>query len=305
MNRNVIVTGATGLIGTALCRSLIKKNYNVIVFTRDINKAKSEVPFINSFVKWDYMKPEEWMNAVDKSFAVIHLAGANLFSKRWNENYKKLILESREVSTRNIVHSIAEANQKPSVMITSSAVGIYGSRGDEILTESSNPGSGFLSTVCKAWEYEASRVEDYGVRRVSIRTGVILNKHEGALKEMLLPFRLFVGGPLGSGNQWFSWIHLKDIVNIYIYALENNISGPVNGSSPNPVTMNDFAKHLGKVLSRPSIFKVPEFALKIIVGESASSVAASLRVIPEKLNQQNFPFEYPNLIDALHDILSK
>lgn len=303
MSKKVIVTGATGLVGTALCKTLVKNNYEVVVFTRDVNKGRSELTFVNTFVKWDYRKPHEWMNAIDGSFAVVHLAGANLFAKRWNDKYKKLILESREVSTRNIVHAIAEANNKPSVLISSSAVGIYGSRGDELLTESTSLGSDFLSSVCKAWEYEASKVEDYGIRRVSIRTGVIINKHEGALKEMLLPFKLFVGGPLGSGNQWFSWIHLEDIINIYVYSLEKDLSGPVNGSSPNPVRMKEMARELGKTLSRPSIFKVPEFAIRLAVGESASSVTGSLRVIPEKLNQSGFSFQYPNLKGALINIL--
>ncbi|HKI78194.1 MAG TPA: TIGR01777 family oxidoreductase, partial [Ignavibacteriaceae bacterium] len=280
----IIITGATGMIGQDLCRILVERKDEIIVFTRNVDRAKTELPFVKHFVEWNYKKPENWQNEIDGSDVVIHLAGANLFGRRWNDKYKKIILESREIGTRNIVETIKKAKKKPEALICSSGINIYSDSGNETLTEKSDLGKDFLAEVCKRWEDEAEKVEEVGVRRVSLRTGVVLDKNEGALKKMLLPFKLFIGGPLGSGKQWFSWIHKDDILNIIIISIDNkNIKGPVNASSPNPVTMNQFAKTLGKVLHRPAIFKVPEFALKIAVGEGAVSIVSSLRIKPQKL----------------------
>jgi len=262
------------------------------------------LPQVNNFVEWDYKNPDKWNNEIKGKDAVIHLAGANLFGKRWNDDYKSKILESRQISTRNIVNAIINAKTKPSTLICSSAVGIYGERGDELLTEDSSTGNDFLAQVCKTWEDEAAKVESAGVRRVSIRTGIVLSKNDGALKQMLLPFKFFVGGPLGNGKQWFPWIHIDDLIDSCIFSLDNpNVNGAVNGVSPNPVTMNEFAKVLGKALHRPSFFKVPVFALKIAVGEFAESILASIRAVPEKLIRNNFKFKFEGLNVALKDLL--
>lgn len=304
--KKIIITGATGLIGEKLCRELSARGDELTIFTRNVENAKKSLPFINNFIEWDYKNPAHWQSYIEDSDAIIHLAGANLFGKRWDDNYKKKIIESREISTRNLVEAIKKTDKKPQAFICASAVGIYGNCGDEILTENSLPGNDFLSQVCKTWEDEAKNVEKYSVRRVSVRTGIVLSPDDGALKQMLLPFRLFVGGPLGTGKQWFPWIHIDDLVNIFIKVLDDNsFNGPVNAVAPNPVTMNEFSKTLGNVLHRPSFFKVPEFALKFVVGEGAESILASLRVIPEKLMQSKFNFKFEKLKPALENVLNK
>lgn len=303
MNRKIIITGATGLIGRHLCKALIDLHDDVFVFTRNVENGKKDLPFVKHFIKWDYNKPDKWIKEIDGAFAIIHLAGANLFGKRWSASYKKEIIESRELTTRSLVHAIAEAKVKPEVFISSSAVGIYGSRGDEELTEESSLGNDFLATVCKAWEYEASKVEQYGVRRVSIRTAIVLDKEEGALPEMMGPYKYYIGGPLGNGKQWYPWIHIRDLVNIYLYALDNDLSGPVNAVAPTCITMNEFSKSLGDVISKPSGFKVPSFVLRIVVGEGAKALLSSMKVSPKILLERGFTFRYALLRPALLQLL--
>jgi uncharacterized protein (TIGR01777 family) len=303
MNKRIVITGATGLVGSDICRKLYKKGDNITVFTRNVNKGKSILPFLNNFVEWDYNKPEKWRRELEGKDVIIHLAGANLFDKRWNNDYKRKIMNSRIDSTKNLINSISLLKSKPKLFISSSAVGYYGNKGNEELTEESEPGTDFLALVCKEWEAESKEVEKFGIRRVNIRMGIVLSTKEGALKKMLLPFRLFAGGTLGNGDQWFPWIHIDDIVRIYLFAIENEISGAINGASPNPVRMKEFANTLGKVLNRPSFFSVPEFLLKIFVGEGAESILSSLRVIPQKLIKSSYKFKYENLETALTSLL--
>lgn len=303
MNKRIIITGATGLIGKHLSKALIDKGYDVYAFTRSVESSRKELPHVRHFIKWDYHKPDTWKKEVDGAYAIIHLAGANLFGKRWNDAYKKEIIESREISTRSLVNAIAEAKHKPEVFISSSAVGIYGNRGDESLDENSSLGNDFLAQVCKVWENEASKVEQYGVRRVSIRTGIVLDKEEGALPKMITPYNFYIGGPLGNGKQWYPWIHIRDIVKIYIYALESDLSGAVNAVSPTQVTMNQFSKSLADVISKPDKFKVPAFALRIAVGEGAAAILSSQKVVPKVLLEKGFEFRYPMLRPALLQML--
>jgi uncharacterized protein (TIGR01777 family) len=303
MRRKIIITGATGLIGRELCKKLYEEGDEVTVFTREIKKGREILPYLHKFVEWDYNKPDYWKNEIDGKDVIIHLAGANVFGKRWTNSYKRTIMESRVSATKNLVDSIGKIKNKPKVFISSSAVGYYGDRGDEIITEESPSGTDFLSSVCRSWEHEAMQVEKFGVRRVSIRTGIVLSPKEGALKKMLLPFKLFAGGSIGKGNQWFPWIHIEDIIGVYLFVLNNEISGALNGTSPNPVTMKEFARILGKALHRPSFFTVPEFVLKLAVGEGAQSILASLRVIPQKLIKNSFLFRYVHLDEALKSAL--
>ncbi|MDR3610903.1 MAG: TIGR01777 family oxidoreductase [Ignavibacteriaceae bacterium] len=303
MKRKIVITGATGLIGGEICRKLHEKGDEITIFTRGVNKGRALFPFLNNIIEWDYNKPETWRNELNGKDAIIHLAGANVFGERWSSRYKRIIMESRRGATRNLVESIGLINNRPKVFISSSAVGYYGSNGDEELTEGSPAGTDFLSTVCQEWEYEAKQVERYGVRRVSIRTGIVLSAEEGALKRMLLPYKMFAGGSLGRGGQWFPWIHIDDIVNVYLYALENELAGEINGTSPNPVTMKEFARTLGKVLHRPSFLSVPEFIIKLAVGEGAESILSSLRVMPQKLIKNSFKFKYEHLEPALISLL--
>ena len=304
MSKKILITGASGLIGINLCRALILRGDEVFIFTRNVNKTKDTIPNASSYITWDYRKPSEWIKYLNNKDALIHLAGANISGKRWTKDYKKIILESRELSTKNLVHAIGSLSEKPSVFICASGVNYYGNSGDKLLNEQGESGNDFLAKVCKAWEDEAAQIEKTGVRRISIRTGVVLSAKEGALKKMLIPFKFFVGGPLGSGKQWFPWLHIDDIVNIYLYCLDNeSLNGAVNACSPNPIIMNEFAESLGKVLNRPAFFRVPKFALYLAVGEVTESITASMKVIPQKLLENGFKFKFENLEDALRDLI--
>jgi hypothetical protein len=301
--KTIAVSGGTGLIGRRLCQSLLQNGYNVKLLTRNPQSAKKIFPEIKDIVYWNDYENKDYSEALTGSYAVIHLSGANV-ANRWTERYKNTIYKSREISTRILVNSIGNCDKKPEVFISSSAVGIYGDRGDEKLVETSSLGNDFLADVCKVWESEANKVKRFGVRNVVIRTGIVLSKEGGALKKFLLPFKLFVGGPLGNGKQGFSWIHIDDIVNLYFYALENkDVIGAINGTSPNPISMKGFSKTLGKVLFRPSIFNVPEFILKIMLGEGASAVLASQFVYPKRTLELGYKFSFDNLLDALRNLL--
>jgi len=305
MTKKIVITGASGLIGSKLTSELAAKNYQVTIFTRDPYKAKSCVPTAVNYVQWDYHNPGKWQDHFEDTYAVIHLAGASIAGKRFTESYKNKVRNSRIISTRNIVKGIADTKNKPAIFLCASGINYYGDSNDKILMEESSAGNDFLAKVCSEWEYEASRAEDLGLRRVSIRTSPVLSIKEGMLKTLLPLFKFYLGASLGSGRQWFSWIHIDDIVKTYLYALENNsISGPVNASSPNPVKMDEFAKQFGGVLNRPAIFKVPKSVLKAVIGEAADFITASLRVIPAKLLDTGFVFKFPKLHAALVDLAS-
>lgn len=304
MAKKIVITGATGLIGKKLVNVLLNRGDEVIIFSQNAKNAKSIFPKAKKCVEWDYRKPELWKSKLENSDAVIHLAGINLFSKRWNDSFKKAVLESREVSTKNLVEAIQSCTNKPEVFISASGIGYYGDCGDNFLSEDFPSGNDFLSNVCKVWESEARKIEQLGVRSVQIRTGLVLSTEDGALKQMLPPFKLFVGGPLGNGKQWASWLHIDDIVGIYIHAIDNEkLNGAINAASPNPIRMKEFAATLGKVLNRPSLFPVPNFMLKLVVGEAAEVVTASQRVDVKKLIVSGYKFKFENLTDTLRDLL--
>lgn len=304
MSKTIIVTGATGLIGKKLTKALHDRNDKVIIFSRDIRKAKSLFPNIKEFIEWDYHKPEKWKSKLENVDTVVHLAGVNLFSKRWNDEFKKSIIESRQVSTKNLVDAIKSCSKKPNVFISASGIGYYGDCGDNVLAEDYPNGKDFLAEVCKIWESESAKVETANVRSVQIRTGLVLSPEDGALKQMLPSFKFFIGGPLGNGKQWASWLHIDDIVGIYLHAIDNkNLSGSINAASPNPVRMKEFANRLGDVLKRPSLFPVPKLVLKLVVGEASEVVTASQRVIPDKLLNSGYQFKFTNLEDAMRDLL--
>jgi uncharacterized protein (TIGR01777 family) len=304
MSKKIIITGATGLIGKKLAKALSDRGDEVIVFSRNIKSAKRKLPFLKNFVEWNYNYPDQWKSHINEKDAIIHLAGVNLFSRRWNKDFKKSIIESREVSTRNLVSAIHECEDRPKVLVSASGVGYYGDAGETILTEDSPKGNDFLANVCEIWERESRKASDYGTRNVQIRTGIVLSTEDGALRQMLLPFNFFVGGPLGSGKQWFPWLHIDDIVNIYAHTIDyQNISGPINAASINTVRMKDFAKTLGQVMNRPSWFPVPEVALKIIVGEAAGTVVSGQRVKINKLLNSGYVFKFENVKEALKDLL--
>jgi uncharacterized protein (TIGR01777 family) len=302
--KRIVITGGTGLIGKKLADSLIDRGDEVIIFTRNAEKTKSIFPKAMECVEWNYQYPEQWKSKLENTDAVIHLAGINLFSKRWNDEFKRAVLESREISTKNLVEAIKSCTNKPEVFVSASGIGYYGDCGETVLNESSPKGNDFLSYVCEVWECESENVEASGVRSVQVRTGLVLSPKDGALKQMLPAFKLFAGGPLGDGKQWTSWLHIDDIVGIYLHAIDNKIlSGAINAASPNPVRMNEFANTLGKVLKRSSLFPVPKFILRLIVGEAAEVVTASQRVDSEKLLKTGYQFKFKNLEAALLDLL--
>lgn len=304
MSKKIVVTGASGLIGKQLCRSLLFRGDRVTVFTRDIASARNILGCKMDYVKWNYNNPSEWQESLKDHSAVIHLAGANLFGKRWTNDYKKLIMESREVSTKNLVEAIKNFGSNEMTFISSSGVGYYGSAGENILTEDSPAGNDFLAQVCKAWEYQVERASEFGLRTAMLRQGIVLSNKGGALTKFIPPFKFFIGGGLGNGKQWFPWIHIDDIVAIYSFILDHeNISGPVNAVSPQTIRMSEFAKSLGKILKRPSIFNVPELALRILIGEAASTIVSSQRVVPKKLMNHGFKFKFESLEEALQDLL--
>lgn len=303
MSKKIIITGATGLIGKKLSNTLAERGDEITVFTRNIDFARNSLPFVKYFVKWNYNNPEEWKNHIDGKDAIVHLAGINLFSKRWNDNFKNNIIESRQLSTKNLVKALEDSESKPEVFISASGVGYYGNGGDTILSEDSPKGSDFLANVCSVWEGESQKAV---IRNVQIRTGIVLSLEDGALKQMIFPFKIFVGGPLGNGTQWFPWIHIEDIAAIYIHAIDNkNISGPLNAASPNIVRMKEFAKTLGKVMHRPSIFSVPEFILRILIGGAADTVVTGQRVSVDKLLMSGYKFKFDNLEYSLKELIKK
>jgi NAD dependent epimerase/dehydratase family enzyme len=328
-SKRVVVTGATGLIGKALCKELIAKGYQVVVFSRDPQRARKSAPGAAEYIAWQPAERGAWTSAVDGAHGVIHLAGASLFGKRWSAAYKRDILESREVGTRGLVNAMAQAGTKPQVFVSSSAVGYYGPREDTKLDESAPPGNDFLARVCQVWEREAAKAEDLGIRTVIVRTGVIvgsdegkpsfpidlrgaslsrpgvvLNNDEGALPLLMLPFRLYVGGPVLPGTQWLPWIHIADEVGILMLALEDErVRGPINATAPEPQTNRDFAKVVGRTMRRPSFVPVPGFALKLLLGEMASIITTGQRAIPKKVQALGYQFKYPTSEQALRQIL--
>ncbi len=293
-----LITGGTGFIGKQLATLLP----DPVIAGRDKKKIHALLPGFEAR-SWDPAKPIDPSLVTDVD-AIFHLAGESLFKGRWNEDKKERIRASRIEGTRHLVDAIAAARTKPRILISSSAVGIYGDRADEILHESSQTGTDFLARVCRQWEEEAMRAADHGVRVILIRTGVVLGADGGALAQMLPPFRFGLGGRLGSGNQYMSWIHRDDLCRIMIWAMESNkVHGPINGVAPIPVTNREFTRALAKAVSRPALLPMPGFLLKVLLGEFSTVLLASQRVLPEFLHKNGFQFQYPDITSALANLI--
>ncbi len=300
--KKVVLTGATGLIGKSIAGKLIQRGDEVTIFTRSVNKAKQIIPNAAEYVVWN-LERNDWQTKLEGKDAVIHLAGESVMAKRWNDEHKRNIYNSRIDSTRILVKTIEKTVNKPKVFISASAVGYYGNS-EEPVTEESNPGKDFLANVVRDWEKETEEVNRLGVRRVNIRIGIVLDKYEGALARMITPYKFFIGGPLGSGKQWFPWIHINDVAGIFLFALDNeNVHGVLNAVSPNPLRMNEFCKTLGVVMHRPSLFKMPAFVLKIFFGESAEVLLGGAQVIPEKTIKAGYSFRFETAEEALKNLL--
>ncbi|MGE5399512.1 MAG: TIGR01777 family oxidoreductase [Ignavibacteriales bacterium] len=304
MPKKVVITGATGLIGSHLVRALKSRGDELTLLTRSPSAAERILPGAAQYIKWDPGHGSKWEKCLDEKDAVIHLAGAPVMDKRWTHNYKEEILKSRQSGTHQIVDAIASASVKPGVLVSASAIGYYGTEVKGPVTEADEAGEDFLAGVCKIWETEAARAEDFGVRRVSIRIGIVLDKSGGALPKMTTPFNYFIGGPLGRGDQGFSWIHIEDLVEIFIMAIDDNsMQGPYNATAPNPVTMGEFALLVGNMLHRPAWLKVPEFALRLVIGEGASSITKAPLVLPERLIKSGYKFRFRDAKTALSNLL--
>jgi uncharacterized protein len=297
---NIAITGGSGFIGRRLMKALSGGNHTIRVLSR--HAGTNLPPGVKLYV-WDATKGSPPAESLEGADAVVSLAGEPI-AQKWTPETKEKIRGSRIQGTRNLLQTVAELATRPPVLVCSSAIGYYGSRGDEVLTESSAPGSGFMAEVCAAWEQEANAAEGLGMRLVKLRTGVVMGMGGGALHKMLPAFKGGMGGKLGHGDQWMSWIHLDDLVGIIQYALENPVSGPVNGTAPNPVTNADFTKSLGHAISRPSVFPIPAFMVKTMFGEMSEVMLSSQRVLPKAAQAAGYQFRYPEIDAALRNILA-
>ncbi len=299
--KHVAITGSTGLIGTALRRSLEADGHQVrAVVRRPVQAGESAV-------RWDPEAGTIDAAALDGVDAVVHLAGAGIGDERWTDERKRVILESRTRGTALLAATLAGLDAKPSVLVSGSAIGYYGDRGDETLTEASGPGDDFLASICVPWEAEAQPVTEAGIRLATIRTGIVLTTEGGALPKMLPLFKLGLGGPYGSGRQWWSWITLTDEVAAIRHLLDHDVHGPVNLTAPHPVVERDLAKALGRVLHRPSLLPVPPFGPKLVVGAELAQALlfTSAKVMPTVLEAGGFTFAHPDIETALHAVLGR
>ena len=300
--KNIVITGATGFIGKKVTNSLIARGDKVTVFTRSVEKAEKIFPGAENLIIWN-QGAESGSFSFESIDAVIHLAGENVMGRRWSEQHKKNLLASRVSGTRELTEALEKAKNKPEVFISASAVGYYGNS-EEAVDEYSPSGNDFLAGVVKSWEDETKRVDPMKIRRVNIRIGLVLDGKEGTLAKMVVPFRYFIGGPLGSGKQWFPWIHIDDLVGLFLFALDNgNMSGIINGVSPNPVRMDQFCNMLGKVLHRPSLFRIPAFLLRLVLGEAANVILSGAQVIPKRTLAAGYKFRFESVSGALNDLL--
>ena len=300
----IIIAGGSGLIGRALCAKLIQDGHDVAVLSRNPHGVRR---FDNriQLLQWDAQTADGWGDHIDGADAIINLAGAGIADKRWSATRKKIILNSRVNAGKAIVQAIESASTKPAVLIQASAVGYYGgNRGDAILTEESATGTDFLAHVCTAWEASTAAVEAMDIRRPVIRTGIVLSNQGGAWPKIKFPFSLFVGGPLGSGNQWYPWIHIDDEVRAIQFLLQEESATEVfNLSAPEPQRNRDLAKTIGKIMNRPSLLPAPAFALKAILGEMSTILLEGQRAIPQKLLDSGFRFNFPTFADAVRDLI--
>lgn len=298
----ILVTGGTGFIGERLCQRLASQGHKLSVLTRNSSRARRRLGQldINTFSTLDEWTPDIGFDAI------INLAGEPIMAKRWTEDRKRILWESRVTLTEKLVERIANVEHKPSVLISGSAVGIYGDQGDELLDEASQTRDEFGHQLCKAWEDAAIRAEKSGTRVCLLRTGLVVGKHGGFLERMLLPFKLGLGGKIGDGRQWMSWIHIDDHIALTEHLLTSGeLKGPFNATAPNPVTNAEFSRTLANCLNRPALLHIPAWLLKLMLGEMAELLLGSQRVLPKKAQVTGFKFSFETLQPALLDILTR
>lgn len=300
----VIIAGGSGMIGRQLTRRLLEDGHSVWVLSRNPERVK--LPDLAEVVKWDGRSSSGWQHLVNEADAIINLTGENLGASRWTPKRKQILRSSRLEPANAIVQAIDAAVHRPTVLLQSSAVGYYGPKQAETVDENTPPGGDELSRLVVDWEDATKPVETFGVRRVVVRQGIVLDNREGALPRMLLPFRLFAGGPVGSGKQWISWISRRDIVEAMLFLLQNeNASGAYNLTSPNPVTNAEFGKTIGSVMHRPYWMPVPAFLMRLFFGEMSTVVLDGQRVLPRRLLEAGYGFKYSNLKSALQDVFAR
>ncbi|MGH7198411.1 MAG: TIGR01777 family oxidoreductase [Candidatus Omnitrophota bacterium] len=300
----VVICGASGLIGKPLSAAILAKGWELVRLVRKKGPAISGAR--EREIWWWPPTLGDWMKEIDGAHAVINLSGEPIAGRRWTETQKKELRASRLHATRAIVEAISQVKNKPKVLLNASAVGFYGPRDGSVIDESAVAGPDFLSGLCQEWEKEARKADAFGVRTVNLRTGIVLSTEGGALAKMLPPFKAFLGGPLGNGRQFLSWIHIEDEVGAILKALEDpSLRGPVNLTAPHAVPMREFARTLGRVLGRPAVFPVPGFVLKLLLGEMSTLLLTGQNVFPRKLAEAGFQFRYPFLETALQALLRK
>jgi hypothetical protein len=304
----VAITGATGFVGTRLVEQLHSQGNSILVLTRNRDRAMRVFPAQNfpnvEIVAYTPQQSGDWQKAIAGCDGVVNLAGAPIAEQRWTQQVKQEILNSRKVGTEKIVEAIAMADTKPNVLVNASAIGYYGTSETATFDETSGPGNDFLAQVCQDWENAAQKVKETGTRLVIIRTGIVLGMG-GALAKMITSFQLFAGGPLGSGRQWFSWIHRDDLVNLILAGLQkSDLEGVYNGTAPNPVRMKELCQKLGQVMNRPSWLPVPDFALQMLLGDGAKVILEGQQVLPKQTLASGFDYQYSSLKSALEEILN-
>ncbi|MDP2884133.1 MAG: TIGR01777 family oxidoreductase [Ignavibacteria bacterium] len=300
----IVIAGATGFIGQKLTSRLLDSQTSVVVLTRKPASVRTTKHARLSYGQWNGKTQGDWTEHIDGADAVVNLSGQSIASRRWSSTRKQQLYSSRIDSTNALVEAIGASRVKPSVLLNASAVGYYGHIEQGAVIEEHQPGNDFLGRLCADWESAALAARAFGVRVVLLRTGIVLDPEGGALQRMILPFKLFAGGPLGSGEQWFPWIHEEDEIRAILYTLErNSLSGPVNLSAPESTTMREFSNALGSALHRPSALRIPAFMLRFLLGEMADVVLSGQQVVPQKLMKEGFEFRFPTLPGALADLL--
>lgn len=305
----VAITGATGFVGSRLVERLQADGHQVVVLSRNPATATQVFP-ASAFpqvavVAYTPTESGDWQQAIAGCDAVVNLAGEPLAEQRWTPAHKQRVLESRQLGTQKLVEAIAQANPKPQVLVSASAIGYYGTSETATFDETSAPGQDFLADVCKQWEAAAAPVQDSGVRLVILRIGIVLGMG-GAISKMLPPFKLFAGGPIGTGRQWFSWIHREDLVSLILRAIsDSSLSGTFNATAPNPVRMADFCQQLGIALNRPSWLPVPAMALEVLLGDGAQVVLEGQEVRPKRTLETGFQYQYPEVKAAIAQVVSE
>jgi uncharacterized protein (TIGR01777 family) len=307
----ILISGSTGFLGTAITDALVREGHTFVRLVRPTTAISKSASASSEVVHWN-PSAEGFDSAADAAVAegadaLIHLAGASIASGRWNASRKTLLRTSRVDATRNLVAALSRLQRPPRVVVAASAIGYYGNRGDQLLTEPSPPGNDFLSVLCREWEIESSKAAVFGARVVMLRFGIILSTHGGALPRMAMPFKFGAGGTIGSGQQWMSWLTLEEAVNIVRFVLSNaTLTGAANAVSPEPLQNKNFTRVLANTLHRPAIFPVPAFALKLLLGEMADALLlSSQRVLPEKLTKSGYVFLQPDLAAALRKVFGE